>query len=128
METNSIEKAKPRLRYDIILISALLAVAVAFLLITLAARIDGSYVEVEQGGVAVATYRLDLDGEYPLNGGTNILVIKGGEAYLTYADCPDKTCINTGRIHYVGESIICLPNNLAITVRGSSDDGVDLVS
>ena len=118
----------PRLRYDIILISALLAVALAVLLFTSLTRRQGNLVEVEQNGALVATYRLDVDGEYPLNGGTNILVIKDGEAYLSYADCPDKTCVNTGKIHYVGESIICLPNKLAITVRGSSDDGVDLVS
>ena len=118
----------PRLRYDIILISALLAVALTVLLFTSLTRRQGNLVEVEQNGALVATYRLDVDGEYPLNGGTNILVIKDGEAYLSYADCPDKTCVNTGKIHYVGESIICLPNKLAITVRGSSDDGVDLVS
>ena len=118
----------PRLRYDIILISALLAVTLTVLLFTSLTRRQGNLVEVEQNGALVATYRLDVDGEYPLNGGTNILVIKDGEAYLSYADCPDKTCVNTGKIHYVGESIICLPNKLAITVRGSSDDGVDLVS
>ena len=118
----------PRLRYDILLISALLLVALAVSLVTVLTRQDGTYVEIEEDGKIVATYSLDREGEYSLNGGTNILVIKEGRAYLTYADCPDHRCIRYGKIRFVGQSIICLPNRLTITVRGSSHDGVDIVS
>ena len=55
------------------------------------------------------------------------MVIKDGYAYLTYADCPDHTCVKTGKIKYAGQSIICLPNKVAIIVR-EKDSGVDLVS
>ena len=118
----------PRLRYDLILIGALLVVSVGMLLITTLTRREGGYVEVEKSGQVIATYSLSVNGEYELNGGTNILVIEGGGAYLKDANCPDKTCVKTGKIHYVGQSIICLPNEISITVRGDSDDGVDFVS
>ena len=121
-------KQTPRLRYDLILIGALLVVSLGVLLITTLTRREGGYVEVEQSGQIVATYSLSIDGEYSLNGGTNILVIEGGAAYLKDANCPDKTCVKTGKIHYVNQSIICLPNEISITVRGNSDDGVDIIS
>ena len=121
-------KTTPSLRYDIILISALLLIASIILGVTLLSRTDGAYVEIEQPGVPTVSYPLSVNREYSLNGGTNILVIENGEAYLKDADCPDKTCVKTGRIRYVGQSIICLPNRISITVKGAVDDGVDIVS
>ena len=118
----------PSLRYDLILIGALLLVSVGMLLVTTLTRRDGSYVEVEKNGEILATYRLSQSGEYSLNGGTNVLVIEDGMAYLKEANCPDKTCVRTGKIRYVGQSIVCLPNEIAITVRGNSSGGVDIVS
>ena len=127
MKTENAKQAKS-LRYDLILIGALLVISLGVLLITTLTRREGGYVEVEQSGQIVATYSLSIDGEYSLNGGTNILVIEGGAAYLKDANCPDKTCVKTGKIHYVNQSIICLPNEISITVRGNSDDGVDIIS
>lgn len=121
-------KQVPRLRYDLILIGALLVVSLAVVLITTLTRREGGYVEIEKNGELIATYSLSVNGEYSLNGGTNVLVIEGGVAYLKDANCPDKTCVKTGKIRYVNQSIICLPNEISITVRGGSDNGVDLVS
>ena len=121
-------KQVPRLRYDLILIGALLVVSLAVVLITTLTRREGGYVEIEKNGELIATYSLSVNGEYSLNGGTNVLVIEGGVAYLKDANCPDKTCVKTGKIRYVNQSIICLPNKISITVRGGSDNGVDLVS
>ena len=127
MKTENL-KQTPRLRYDLILIGALLFVSLGVLLITTLTRREGGYVEIEQSGQVIATYSLSINAEYELNGGTNILVIENGEAYLKDANCPDKTCVKTGKIRYVNQSIICLPNEISITVRGNSDDGVDIVS
>ena len=121
-EVNNVKK----LRYDILLIAVLLfisAVSVGLLMLT---RTAGERVVVEHNGTQIASYLLSVDGEYVLNGGTNVLVIEGGEAYLRYADCPDKVCVNTGKIKYEGQTIVCLPNKIAITVRGT-DGGVDIV-
>lgn len=115
-------------RLDIIIIAAILLVATVALTLTLALRERGDAVRVTVGGVTVGEYPLSVDATYTLNGGTNILVIEGGVAYLSYADCPDKTCVNTGKIKYVGQSIICLPNKITVAVIGDDDGGVDLIS
>ena len=102
--------------------------SLALVLILTLTRREGAYAEVEIDGEVVARYALHTDREYVLNGGTNVLVIEGGEAYLTYADCPDLVCVKTGRVRYVGESIVCLPNRLSVVIRGEDAGGVDLVS
>ena len=127
MNIESKVKEKKSLRFDIIIIALLLVISALFLLLTLVRRTDGSMVDVEIRGEVVAKYNLAQNGEYSLNGGTNILVIENGEAYLSYADCPDHTCVRTGKIKYVGQSIVCLPNKVTVTVRGNSE-GVDFVS
>lgn len=127
MNIESKVKEKKSLRFDIIIIALLLVISALFLLLTLVRRTDGSTVDVEIRGEVVAKYNLAQNGEYSLNGGTNILVIENGEAYLSYADCPDHTCVRTGKIKYVGQSIVCLPNKVTMTVRGNSE-GVDFVS
>ena len=77
---------------DIILIASILAVAIALFLIVELTKEEGAGVVVKVDGVEVAEYSLSKNGTYPLNGGTNILVIEDGRAYLSDANCPDKLC------------------------------------
>lgn len=117
------------MKKDLILIGAILAVILAAFLAVNLAKKDGDYVIVRIDGAQVARYSLSVDGEYELNGGTNILRIEGGKAYLTEANCPDHLCVNQGKIDQSGETITCLPNRLTVTVYsadGNSD--VDLIS
>lgn len=116
-------------RLDIIVISLLLLVTIALLLVVTLTKEKGNYVVVEINGVATGEYPLSINGTFELNDGTNILVIENGEAYLSYSNCPDHTCERTGKIRYVGETIVCLPNRLAITVQGeNTENSVDLIS
>ena len=47
-----------------------------------------------------------------------VLLIENGTARMTEASCPDHVCIDMGVIRYTGQSIVCLPNRLVVTVRG----------
>ena len=98
------------------------------LLIITVTKKDGAVAVVEIDGTVSGEYPLYIDGEFSLNGGTNILVIENGTAYLSYSECPDHTCERIGKIRYVGETIVCLPNRLTITITGDADNGVDIVS
>ncbi len=128
-EKNEKKQPSRSLRFDIILIVGLLLISLVSLLAIFFFREQGDLIEIKIDGNVVAEYSLYENGEYSLNGGSNILVIENGEAYLSYADCPDKTCVKTGKISYSGQSIICLPNRLTVTVRShSAQNGVDIVS
>ena len=115
-------------RLDVIVISLVLLASISILAITGLTKSEGAYVEVEIDGSVVGTYPLFIDGEYSLNSGSNTLTVEGGVAYMSYSNCPDHTCENTGKVKYVGQTIVCLPNRLSITVVGESDDSVDFIS
>lgn len=113
---------------DLILIGTIVAmIAIAILLLFLMKK-DGDYVIVKVDGKAVAMYSLSQDGEYALNGGTNILRIEDGKAYLVSANCPDHLCVKQGKIDQSGETITCLPNRLTVTVYSAEAGEVELVS
>ena len=117
MQTKEKVSRGKRLIYDAILVLALLVAGLSALLIFKSCAKEGSSVTVAVGGEEIASYSLDIDARYELCGGTNILVVEGGEAYMESATCPDKICVNFGRVSRVGESIVCRPNDLIVTVR-----------
>lgn len=112
---------------DVILIVSLLVIALSVFLFVYLTQKDGSFAEVRIDNVKVAEYSLSINGEYSLNGGTNILVIEDGKAYLRYSECPDKTCVygNTAygnKISKVGERIICSPNKVMVVITGEEEE------
>ena len=115
-------------RWDIIVISALLlASAAAFLILNLT-KTEGKVAVVEINFEKSAEYPLSQDGVFPLNGGTNTLVIENGEAYLSYSNCPDHRCMRE-KIRYVGQILVCLPNRVSVTIVGEkTGEGPDLIS
>lgn len=114
-----------KLLTDVIVVAALLLLSGILLLSMKANRQNGACAIVRVNGEEIARYSLDADGTYPLNGGTNILVIENRSAHLIEADCPDKLCVRQGVIQYTGQCITCLPNKLTVTVEGA-DGGVDI--
>ena len=121
------EKKTGKYRLDLIVITAAVAFSLLLLLATTLFREEGAVAVVEIDGVTAGEYNLMFNGVYPLNGGTNVLVVENGVAYLNYSNCPDHTCEKTGKIRYVGQTIVCLPNRVSITIRGGGD-GVDIVA
>ena len=113
--------------WDLALILFFLLLAGTLLLVTKLGRQAGGWAVVRLDGEVVGRYELHDNGEYALNGGSNILVIADGYAWLRDANCPDRLCVKQGRIHYTGQVITCLPNRLTVTVEGGVSDGVDVV-
>ena len=51
--------------------------------------------------------------------GFNEIQINSGKVYINKADCPDKTCIRTGKISKAGDVIACLPHKILIEIKKS---------
>ncbi len=89
----------------------------------------GSQVQVRVSGEVVATFPLNRDTSYTIqgaDGGTNQLEIQDGSAWVSQASCPDKLCMGMGKISKSGQSIVCLPNQVVVeVVSGKEDSGVD---
>lgn len=119
---------------DIVLI-AVIAVIVGILILVLYGfnNHQGAYVQIEIDGETAEVISLDEDLTKEIttpDGGKNTLVINDGSAKMTEADCPDGICVNHKKISRAGESIICLPHKVVITVIGDNetDDGIDAVA
>ena len=114
---------------DLILVGILLLAA--FLLFFLTRRSQaretgsGASAVVTVDGEEIGRYYLNRDGTFPLNGGSNVLVVENGEAWVSEANCPDKVCMGMGKISRNGEFIACLPNRLIIVVEGGEQSPID---
>jgi len=113
---------RKKIIFSIVLIFALLAVGLSSYFILEAMKEEGSAVTVAIDGDVVAEYSLKIDGEYKLNGGTNILVIEDGCAYMKSADCPKQHCVNYGKINRTNEKIICAHNNIIVSVIRADEE------
>ena len=116
-----------KLRLDLLLIAGLLLLAGILYLALNHGRQEGGVAVVRVDGVVTERHSLAVNWTFSLNGGSNVLVIENGYAWLSEADCPDHLCVKMGKIHYTGQVITCLPNRLTVTVEGGESDGVDLV-
>lgn len=110
-------------RADIIVIASLAVIGLSVLFITLKLSPSGEYVKITKDNSEAVYLPLNEDTEYSLPDGKNTVIIEDGRAYMREADCPDLLCVKTGKIHSVGERIICLPNKVVVEVvkkNGSS--------
>lgn len=81
------------------------------------------YVDGEEKG----RYSLNEDRPIEINGGTNTLVIEDGSARMEKADCPDQVCVRHSAISRNGESIICLPHEIVVSIEDGEAAGADAV-
>lgn len=117
-------------KYDMILAAVLVLIAVLIWLFIYLTRSEGASVLVTVDGEVYGEYPLSTDTEIRIGGEEtyNLLVIKDGEAEVVEASCPDKLCVNQGKISFNGQSIICLPNKLIVEVTGGEQPNYDAVA
>ena len=109
---------KKLIRNDFILIALIIIVAVVSFLVFKFTQKSGVCVNVSVDGKTIAEYPLnkDLKKDIITDYGKNVLVIENGEAYVLEADCPDKICVGHRAISKTGESIVCLPHKLVVSI------------
>lgn len=110
---------------DFLLIGAVLALALLCWVVPRTAGIfageDASRVRITVGGEEYGIYSLSEDQTIEIHD-TNVCEIKDGEVNMIQADCPDQLCIHQGPIHIQGETIVCLPNRVAVEITGNDKD------
>ena len=114
-------------KQDLLLIGVLFAAALLLLGILYVTQDAGDQAVVTVDGEEYGRYPLSEDAKIPI-GNTNTLEIKDGEAKMAEADCPDKLCMKMPAIHKNGETIICLPNKIVVTIEGKEKTGYDTLA
>lgn len=119
---------KRNIRNDLILIVCILLVAAVGIVYLNFFRSPGNMVSVSIDGENYGVYSLAQDITEDIYSGENNqnhnrFVISDGKAYMETATCPDGICVAHKPIFRAGESIVCLPNRVVITVI--TDDKTD---
>ena len=114
-----------KLRNDILLAFAFLLIALIGFAVFKFTQKDGEFIVVSINGNETQAYVLSKDTENLIISGENgeyenHLVIKDGKAYISSANCRDKICVSHRAISKVGETIVCLPHKVVVSVE---DDG-----
>lgn len=118
-------------RADFLLLTAVVCTGAILLLVVALTAHTGEIVQIRVAGQIVRSFPLSENRTYEItgvNGGTNLLVIRDGAAWIEEADCPDALCVGMGRIRRVGQSVVCLPHKVVVEIVGAADDtGADIV-
>ena len=85
-------------------------------------REAGEYITVSLEGNVIGSYVLTEKEQVIEIGDSNVLTIINNEAYMSNALCPDKICVERGRVSKSGEEIICMPNRVIVRVEGGDED------
>lgn len=116
---------KPK-KADILLIAAVLLIAgIAVIFMLMQKKGDKAIVDIDGD---IYEYSLSDSREIVLknnNGGYNVLVIDDGSVYIKEADCPNQICVRHKPIYKNGESIICVPNKISVTVVSNIEKAID---
>lgn len=108
---------------DMLLILVFFGIGVILLAYTYLGKQKHPVVAVRVDGKVVQEFSLDDTIQYKIEGtgGTNTLCIEDGSVWLSEADCPDQICVQTGKIRYAGQSIICLPHKVVVEIKEAED-------
>ena len=138
---------------DIILFIVLVVIGIAASAILSMSHADagaGAKVVIESGGSLYARYPLSedrvvvvpapkqssvdapaADPDSPASGQYdyyNVVEIRDGTVSVTEASCKNQVCVKHSAISKTGESIVCLPNRLVVSIEGNGGDGYDTVT
>lgn len=117
----------------LVMLSVLLIAALLFLCFLRGAASDPSENRlVIRTSSEVLSYPLSVDRTVSLSSGgyTLTVEIRDGRACVSDSDCPDKICQRTGWISRKGETVICAPAAVRLTVtdpKGGADDADSVI-
>ena len=88
--------------------------------LTVSISVDGETVE----RCALSAYE---GGTYESRGYTLAVAVENGAVRVSESDCPNQDCVHSGAISRAGQSIVCLPARVSVTLEGAASD-YDLIA
>ena len=124
-----VKESKKRLvRNDILFIAVFLILALLGIIYLYFFREKGNTVRVTVDGKEYGVYSIyeDIATDIYTGEGSdqiNRLVISDGKVYIENATCPDGICVEHRPIFRDGESIVCLPHGVVVSVDSVDESG-----
>ena len=113
---------KSKFKNDLLLTGAILVIALVVFVCFKLTQKSGSTVNVSINGDVINSFSITDDTEFEIKTGeyVNTLVISDGKAYIKSANCPDKICVHHRKISNDGETIVCLPHKVVISIESEN--------
>lgn len=109
----------------IILIIILIGLATFFIYNYIFAKTPAK-AEIYYNSKLVKTLDLDIgvDKTFSIEQNSNVIfhLFSDGSICFEESNCPDKICINSGRLRIVGQSTACLPNKIVLKIVGKGNE------
>lgn len=106
--------------FDLVVI--LVVLACSFSVTWLFASNGTQYAVVYVNGAEYGRYNLEETQsrtvEVTTEFGRNVVVIDNKNVWISDTTCKDKVEVNAGKINHSGQSLVCLPNRLVVTIEG----------
>lgn len=112
-------------RGDVFIIAALLLLSAALFAASVIIHLTpAAAVVVTADGEVCAELPLDRDTVYAVSsrGGTNTVRIENGRVYVAEASCANQNCVGHRAISRTGETIVCLPNRVTVTITAADEE------
>ena len=93
----------------------LMAVLLAVCFFLISAQGDVAVVQIDN--IQVCRLPLAQDTQVTLPDSHHVIVVEEGQVYVKSAPCHDQICARTPAISHVGQSIVCLPYHLVVSVE-----------
>lgn len=127
-KVKKIKSSRPFALWDIAVFAVLAVVIIVFMAVSLNLKQEGSIIRVYVNNDFFADYDINLDGEYNVTNTDGdvlmVLVIQDQKVWVKNSTCPDHIC-EMSKISYAPQQIVCLPNNVYISILGESD--IDII-
>ena len=122
------DRRRPTLWDGVVAICILVAAGVILWLLPVGEQ-AGETAVVTVNGEERMQLSLTVPGDYPLEVPFPMTVtVEGGQVYVSETQCPGGDCQHTGPISRSGQTIVCLPNRVVISIRGGSTNSIDAVT
>lgn len=111
---------------DIIFAVGIVAVSLTVFFCCFVLR-PGAVVRITDHGKLLDELELNKDQEYLVDSEyVNRIVVENGEVCVKESTCPNQICVHQRKIRHAGESIICAPNGIVVSIEG--DQTVDAIT
>lgn len=118
-------------KYDIIaIICVAVIVIISYITVNLLRNDEADTVVIYVDGKIEKKLDLNKNQEYKVNvdNGYNIIRIKDKKAKIKESDCSNRTCVNMGTISKDGQTLICLPHKVEVTIVSDDKSEVDVIA
>ncbi|WP_297634364.1 NusG domain II-containing protein [uncultured Clostridium sp.] len=90
-------------------------------------EVKRKFINIKVSGTVLETLPLSENRTFDIetSHGINTIKLQNGIVSMIDADCKDSICINTKGISKVYESIICLPHEVIIEIKGEIENQSD---